>query len=175
MRDPAAQEHPDFTERDFRDALSEFVTGVTVICARADSARFVGFTASSFNSASLDPPLVLWSLSRRSRLIGHFETAERYSINVLADDQVELARRFSRAHRDRFAGVPYRLGWAHAPLIAGAVAWFECRHHAHVHAGDHVVFVGEVVRCGRTKGHALVFQHSRYGRAVPLPHADRDR
>ena len=74
--------------------------------------RFVGFTANSFNSVSLDPPLVLWSLTRRSTSLAAFETAERYAINVLAHDQVELARRFSRPHADRFEGVdlPARLG-----------------------------------------------------------------
>ena len=156
------------TERQFRDALAQFATGVTVICVRRADGRYVGFTANSFNSVSLDPPLVVWSLSRHAENLAAFQSAQRYAINVLAGDQVELARRFSRPHADRFAGVPYRLGAADAPLIEGCVAWFECRHHAQHHAGDHVLFIGEVETCERRSGTALVFHHSRYGSTHPL-------
>jgi flavin reductase (DIM6/NTAB) family NADH-FMN oxidoreductase RutF len=157
--DPAGR-LPAFTPRDFRDALAQFATGVTVICAPGPEGRFVGFTANSFNSVSLDPPLVVWSLDRRAMGLEAFENAERYAINVLANDQVELARRFSRPHADRFAGVAYRLGMAGVPLIDGCVA----RHRA----GDHILFIGEVETCARTKGRGLVFHHGRFGTAHPL-------
>jgi flavin reductase (DIM6/NTAB) family NADH-FMN oxidoreductase RutF len=153
---------PAFNERAFRDALGEFATGVTVICARGPDGRYVGFTANSFNSVSLDPPLVVWSLSRRAENLAAFQAAARYVINVLAADQVELARRFSRPHADRFAGVPFRLGAAQAPLIEGCVAWFECRHHAQHREGDHVLFVGLVETCARRKDAGLVFHHGRF-------------
>lgn len=167
---PAGSAHSDpaFDSRQFRDALAQFATGVTIICARAGDARFVGFTANSFNSVSLDPPLVLWSLARASASLAAFEKAERYVVNVLSSSQVELARRFSRPHADRFAHIDFRLGWANAPLLAGCVAWFECRHHARMVAGDHEVFVGEVVTCERAPGHGLVFQHGRFGTLAPL-------
>ncbi len=155
------------TERQFRDALAQFATGVTVICVRRADGRYVGFTANSFNSVSLDPPLVVWSLHRQAENLAAFQSAQRYAINVLAGDQIELARRFSRPHADRFAGVPYRLGAADAPLIEGCVAWFECRHHAQQNAGDHVLFIGEVETCERTSGTALVFHHSRYSATRP--------
>lgn len=150
------------TEHRFRDALAQFATGVTVIAARRADGRFVGFTANSFNSVSLDPPLVLWSLSRRSLSLPAFEAAERYSVNVLSSEQVELARRFSRPHADRFEGVAYALGWADAPLIEGCVAWIECSHHARHLAGDHVVFIGDVHACARGTGRGLVFHEHRY-------------
>jgi flavin reductase (DIM6/NTAB) family NADH-FMN oxidoreductase RutF len=159
---------PAFTERDFRDALAQFATGVTVICAPGPPGRFVGFTANSFNSVSLDPPLVVWSLSRRANDLAFFERAEHYSINVLAHDQVDLARRFSRPHADRFDGVAYRLGTAGVPLIDGCVASFECRHHVRHRAGDHMLFIGEVSTCARTRGRGLVFHHGRYGTTHPL-------
>jgi flavin reductase (DIM6/NTAB) family NADH-FMN oxidoreductase RutF len=159
---------PAFDERQFRDALAQFATGVTIVCARAAGGRYVGFTANSFNSVSLDPPLVLWSLARRSTSLGIFEAAERYAVNVLSVGQVELARRFSHPHTDRFADVPYRLGWSEAPLIEGCVAWLECRHHAHYAAGDHVLFIGHVVTVERAPGRGLVFQHGRFGSARPL-------
>lgn len=157
-----------FDSRQFRDALAQFATGVTVICAADGAGRFVGFTANSFNSVSLTPPLVLWTLSSRSASLAAFEAADRYSVNVLAAAQTDLARRFSRPHADRFAGVDYRMGWANAPLIAGCAAWFECRHHSRQRAGDHVVFLGEVVTCERASGDGLVFHRGRFGTTVPL-------
>lgn len=157
-----------FTEHQFRDALAQFATGVTVICARHGDGRYVGFTANSFNSVSLEPPLILWSLSRRSVSLPAFEAAERYTVNVLSGAQVELARRFSRPHADRFDGVGYRLGWAGAPLIDGCVAWIECSHHAQHRAGDHVVFIGDVHACERGHGSGLVFHEHRYATTAPL-------
>jgi len=156
-----------FTERQFRDALAQFATGVTVIAVRHGDGRYVGFTANSFNSVSLDPPLVVWSLHASASSITAFQSAEHYAINVLAHDQVALARRFSRPHVDRFSGVDYRLGAADAPLIDGCIAWFECRHRARHRAGDHVLFIGEVETCARRNGKGLVFHHGRYATTRP--------
>ena len=157
-----------FSERQFRDALAQFATGVTIVCARAPNGRYVGFTANSFSSASLDPPLILWTLSRRSSSLTGFESSARYAVNVLAATQMDLARRFSRPHADRFADVAFRLGWSDAPLIEGCIAWFECRHHARERTGDHVLFVGEVMTVERSPGAGLVFQHGRFAATTPL-------
>jgi flavin reductase (DIM6/NTAB) family NADH-FMN oxidoreductase RutF len=165
---------PAFSERQLRDALAQFATGVTVVCAGAADRRYVGFTANSVSSVSLDPPLILWTLARRSASLAAFETADRYTVNVLSAEQVELARRFSRPHADRFANVAFRLGWSDAPLIDGCVAWFECRHHARHRAGDHVVFIGEVVTVERAHGRGLVFQHGRFASTAPLAPAALD-
>ena len=161
-----------FSERQFRDAMAQLATGVSVICARTRDGRFVGFTANSFNSVSLDPPLVSWTLAHKAANLAEFEAADRYAVNVLAHDQADLARRFSRPHADRFAGVPYRLGTSGAPLIEGCIAWFECTQHTQLKAGDHVVFIGEVEHCERKPGTGLVFHHSRF--AIPQPLADGD-
>lgn len=163
---------PAFDERQLRDALAQFATGVTIVCARGPDERYIGFTANSFNSLSLDPPLVLWSLSLRSGSLPAFESAERYAVNVLSSSQVDLARRFSRPHADRFENVPLRLGWSGAPLIEGCVAWFECRQHARHRIGDHMLFIGEIVTAERAGGHGLVFQHGRYGTIGPLERKD---
>lgn len=157
-----------FSERQFRDALAQFATGVTIVCARATDNRYVGFTANSFSSASLDPPLILWTLSQRSLSLAAFEASAGYAVNVLSAGQIELARRFSRPHTDRFANVPFRLGWSDAPLIDGCIAWFECRHHAKHRAGDHVLFIGEVMTVERAPGQGLVFQHGHFGATTPL-------
>ena len=162
----AATARRTFSDRHFRDALGQYATGVTIVCTRAPSGRYVGFTANSFSSVSLDPPLILWTIARASSSLTAFETAERYAVNVLAAEQVELARRFSRPHADRFDGVSHRLGWSDAPLIDGCVAWLECRHHARHIGGDHVVFIGEVVTVERARGAALVFHQGRFARAA---------
>jgi len=158
----AGDDRPAFDQRQFRDALAQFATGVTIVCTRAPNGRYVGFTANSFNSVSLDPPLILWTIAGRSASFAAFESAERYAVNILSSEQADLARRFSRPHADRFAGVAHRLGWSDAPLIDGCVAWLECRHHARHPAGDHVVFVGEVVTVERARGHALIFHQGRF-------------
>ena len=164
----AGEGTPAFDQRQLRDALAQFATGVTIVCARAPNDRYVGFTANSFSSVSLDPPLILWTISHRSASLAAFDAALRYAVNVLSADQAELARRFSRPHTDRFASVPYRLGWSDAPLIDGCVAWFECRHHARHRTGDHVLFIGEVVTVERAHGSGLVFQHGRFAATLPL-------
>jgi len=158
-----------FDDRQFRDAMAQVATGVTVVCARAPDGRYVGFTANSFGSVSLAPPLVLWNLSARSSSLATFEAAQRYSVNVLSAAQADLARRFSRPHADRFASVPYRLGWSDAPLIEGCVAWLECRPHARHRTGDHVLFIGEVVTVERARGQGLLFHHGRFCTTAGLP------
>jgi flavin reductase (DIM6/NTAB) family NADH-FMN oxidoreductase RutF len=150
------------TERQFRDVLGQFATGVTIITARTRHETFVGFTANSFNSVSLEPPLVVWSLALRSRSLAVFQGAERYVVNVLAHDQIELARRFSRPHADRFDGVPFHLGAAAAPRIEGCVAWLECRHHALHPAGDHMLFIGQVDACAHQNVAPLVWHGGRF-------------
>lgn len=161
---------PVVAERHFRDALAQFATGVTIITARAPQG-FVGFTASSFNSVSLQPPLVIWSLARRSRSLAIFQDAARYAVNVLAHNQIELARRFSRPHADRFAGVPFRLGASHAPLIDGCAAWLECRHHAVHDAGDHLLFIGEVISTAHRPLLPLLWHSGQYRLSRPHPEA----
>jgi flavin reductase (DIM6/NTAB) family NADH-FMN oxidoreductase RutF len=152
---------PALGQREFRMALAQFTTGVTIITARA-SHGFVGFTANSFNSVSLEPPLVIWSLSLRSRSLASFEATERYAVNVLARDQIALARRFSRPHQDRFAGVQFRLDKTGAPLIEGCAAWLECRHHALHPAGDHMLFIGEVLAAAHRSVPPLLWHGGRY-------------
>ena len=151
-----------FDSREFRNALGNFATGVTIVTARSQAGEPLGLTANSFNSVSLEPPLIIWSLARRSRSLAAFAGAERYAVNVLAHEQVGLARRFSRPHADRFAEVAYRLGKAGAPLIEGCAAWLECRHHALHPAGDHMLFIGEVDTCGYRHIEPLVWHGGRY-------------
>lgn len=155
-----------FDERAYRNALGNFATGVTVVTAR-DTARFdVGVTANSFNSVSLSPPLVLWSLDRRTRSFATFEQAGHFVINVLAADQVALSRRFARrSEGGKFDGVALSRARSGAPILAGCAAHFLCRKSFSYDGGDHQIFVGEVVDYRDHGRPALMFYRGKY--AVP--------
>lgn len=169
---------PDFEPPHFRQALSRFATGVTVITTfapgaqkgDAHSSHFVGITASSFNSVSLSPPLVLWSLGHRASSLPLFHAGTHYVVNVLAADQLPLCQRFASGSGDRFAQTDYTLGQAGLPILKGALAWFECHNRSRYEEGDHVIFVGEVERCGFSDGtHPLVFHNGQFSTTQRLP------
>lgn len=163
------ESEPVIDARAYRDALGCFATGVTVVTACGPDGRRVGLTASSFNSVSLDPPLVLWSLDKSATSLPVFKAASHYAVNVLAADQTGLSQHFARTLDDKFNGVPYRDGVAGAPLLQGCVAWFECRNAMTYEGGDHLIFVGEVERFDRDDRPALLFHGGRYGLATAHP------
>lgn len=136
-----------------------FATGVTIVTARTAAGTLVGLTANSFNSVSLSPPLVLWSLAKSAGSMAAFSTGSHYAINILSADQQALAQQFASKAVDRFAGVKYVLGSTGAPLLAGAVASFECFNRSQYAEGDHIIFVGEVERCTHTPGSAPLLYH----------------
>ena len=153
---------PEFDIQHFRAALSQFATGVTIITTRDPDGGFFGLTASSFNSVSLNPPLVLWSLGKQSRSMSLFAENSHYVINVLAADQAELAERFASRIDDRFSGVDFTLSQNGLPILGGVSAWFECHNRNRHPEGDHVIFVGEVERCAFARKPALVFHDQRF-------------
>lgn len=150
---------PAFSKAEFRTALGMFATGVTIVTGRAANGGLVGLTANSFNSVSMSPPLVLWSLSQSAASLEAFSTGSHYAINILSSDQQDLARLFSTKGVDRFAGVAYHLGKAGAPLIDGATATFECFNRSRYEEGDHVIFVGEVERCWHNASASPLLYH----------------
>jgi flavin reductase (DIM6/NTAB) family NADH-FMN oxidoreductase RutF len=159
--------------RRFRDAMRRFATGVTIITTNTPEGAPVGLTANSFNSVSLSPPLVLWSLNRHSRSLRVFQGAAHYAVSVLCADQMALATRFAAPVEDRFAGVPWHGGRAGMPLFEGCVAWFECRSAFQYDGGDHVIFVGEVTDFGYSDRIPLLYAGGAYG--IPAPHPDLAR
>jgi flavin reductase (DIM6/NTAB) family NADH-FMN oxidoreductase RutF len=160
---------PDFSAHEFRASLGMFATGVTIVTARTDSGELVGLTANSFNSVSLSPPLVLWSLSKAAGSMAAFSNGLHYAINVLSADQQALAEQFAARGTDRWAGVGYREGGNGAPLLNGAAATFECFNRSQYAEGDHVIFVGEVERCTqRTGASPLLFHGGRFYTEHPL-------
>ena len=146
-----------------------FATGVTIVTARAPDGTVVGLTASSFNSVSLTPPLVLWSLAQAAASLPAFSKGSHYAINVLAADQKALAERFALRGSDRWSGVEFSDGLGRAPLLHGAAATFECFNRSRYEEGDHVIFVGEVERCGFRPGASpLLFHGGRFYTEHPL-------
>jgi flavin reductase (DIM6/NTAB) family NADH-FMN oxidoreductase RutF len=158
---------PEFDTRHFRNALSQFATGVTIITTRLPDGTFLGLTASSFNSVSLDPPLVLWSLAQGASSLPVFTGNSHYVINVLAGDQAVLAERFARRIDNRFEGVDFDLSHTGLPILKGVAAWFECHNRSRYPEGDHVIFVGEVERCDVTPQSALVFHDGKFASTTP--------
>jgi len=150
----------DFTQRDLRDALGRFATGVTVVTTM--SARGpLGITANSFASVSLDPPLVLWSPARKSSRFAAFEAASHFAVHVLAADQREIAQHFARIG-DGFERFGFAPGLGEAPLLGGCAARLECRHAAQFDGGDHLICVGEVLRLAHADRPPLLFHRGAY-------------
>lgn len=155
---------PSFDSSYFRNALGRFPTGVTVVTAQKDDQSHVGLTVSSFNSVSLDPPLVVWSLSRNSSSLAAIQASERYVIHVLGSDQMALASRFARGSaEERFADVTMTQAPNGAPkLDAPCAAWFECFNRSSYDEGDHIIFVGQVEHCGHNDALPLVYHAGGY-------------
>ncbi|TAL84631.1 MAG: flavin reductase [Candidimonas sp.] len=148
----------------FRQALGEFATGVAVITAEGSDGDPIGMTMSSFNSVSIDPPLVLFSVDRCANSLPAMSKAKGFAVNVLGREQEDIANRFARALSDKWSQVKCRVGIAKAPLITGALASFECEPYAQYDGGDHMIFVIRVLRHTVRAGNPapLVFFRGRY-------------
>ena len=148
--------------RGLRTALGQFATGITVVTTRASTGGFVGLTVNSFSALSLQPPLVLWSLRCTSPSLPVFQGAERFVVNVLAEAQVEVSRRFASPLPDKFDGVAHAESTTGLPLLHGAAAWFECRTVSQQMAGDHCLFIAEVERFTASELAPLLFHAGGY-------------
>lgn len=158
--------HADFT-RAFRDALGMFATGITVVATRAPNGEPIGLTVNSFNSVSLDPPLIVWSLANTLPCRPVFEECEYYSVNVLAADQMDLSQRFASRLDDKFGGLEIDEGLYGVPLLRDCCARFECRNISRHNGGDHVVFISEVVRFDREDREPLLYFGGAYRNLSP--------
>ncbi|MFS4580232.1 flavin reductase [Phaeobacter sp. C3_T13_0] len=130
--------------RALRHAFGTFMTGVTVVTAHDQAGEPIGFTANSFTSVSLDPPMLLVCLANSSRNYDAVVTSEGFAVNILAETQIDISNTFARPVEDRFAGINWQKGPEGSPLIEGVSAWFDCSLHKTVEAGDHVILIGEV-------------------------------
>lgn len=149
--------------RALRNALACYATGIAVVTAGTDHGDPIGMTMNSFSSVSLDPPLVLFSIDRRAYSLAAFGAARGYAVNILAAHQAPLCARFARALSDKWDGVRHRPGYGGAPVIEGALAYFECAPWAAYDGGDHQIFVGRVESFGCDgAADALVYFAGRY-------------
>lgn len=147
----------------FRRALAQFASGVAVITATGPDGQAIGLTMSSFNSVSLDPPLILFSIDRKAFSLPAMEAARGYAVNILSRGQEHLSNQFAKSLSDKWSAVEHTLGHCEAPLLANALAHFECVPYANYDGGDHVIFVGRVVRfAADTAGEPLVFFRGAY-------------
>ena len=155
----------DFDIKGFRDAMGAFPTGIAVITAASQEMSHIGITVNSFTSVSLEPPLVLWCIDRRSRRYPHFAQAPGFTVSILASGHREVSARLARAgehNLDGIALIPTELG---PPALADSLAIFECARESVQDAGDHAILIGRVLRFARhdAAGAPLVFFQGRYG------------
>jgi flavin reductase (DIM6/NTAB) family NADH-FMN oxidoreductase RutF/DNA-binding MarR family transcriptional regulator len=158
-----------FDIKDFRRALGQFPTGVTVITTRDKGGDPIGVTASSFNSVSIDPPLVLWSVDKGAYSAGIFENSSHFAVNVLGKDQVATSNKFAGRGEDKFNGVAYQQTESGCALLENCAAQFECKTWNVYEGGDHLIIVGEVIDYRHEQlTSPLVFSSGSY--AVSMQH-----
>ncbi|HJQ70367.1 MAG TPA: flavin reductase family protein [Blastocatellia bacterium] len=155
------------TKDEFRRALGHFASGVTVVTSRCEDGLLRGITVSAFTSLSLDPPLVLICIDKRASLHDYLKEGDHFAVNMLAEDQELISRRFASRDVERFEGLGYRTADTGAPLINGALAAIECRI-AHTYpGGDHTIVIGEVIATHVTEGRPLAYFRGGYARLGP--------
>jgi flavin reductase (DIM6/NTAB) family NADH-FMN oxidoreductase RutF len=153
---------------EFRRVLGHWVTGVAVVAARNANGAPCGLTANAVASLSLNPPLVLACVDHTADSHDCIRAAGSFSINILADDQERLARRFAAWDlTEKFQGVPYHAAPSGAPILDEALAWIDCRLHESLPGGDHTIFIGEVLSGDARQGTPLLYYRGGYGRFVP--------
>ena len=164
MTEAAVSDPSPPTPQALRAALSGFATGVTIVTCSDAKGEPVGLTVNSFNALSLEPPLVLWSLRNASPNLAAFAAARHFAINVLAEPQVDLSRRFAAAdaNANKFDRGAWGQGRCSVPLLAGSAAAFECETVSSQVAGDHTLFIGRVLWATGNTAAPLVFHGGRY-------------
>ena len=146
-----------FDVAEFRNALGSFTTGVTIVTTQGNNGNDVGLTANSFNSVSLDPPMVLWSLGKSALSMTHFQTADHFAVHILAQDQQDLSQRFATRGIDKFSDLDISRGPNNVPLLEQCAARFICKTVYQYEGGDHIIFVGEVISFEHSAKHPLLF------------------
>ncbi|EPR2788543.1 p-hydroxyphenylacetate 3-hydroxylase reductase component [Acinetobacter baumannii] len=153
----------------FRRALGNFATGVTIVTAQNAQGEKVGVTANSFNSVSLDPPLILWSIDKKSSSFSVFEEATHFAVNILSGTQIELSNKFSRRNIDKFADTNFQLGAGRAPILENCSAVFECQRYQVIEGGDHWIIIGRVVKFHDHGRSPLLYHQGAYSAVLPHP------
>lgn len=156
--------------REFRNALGTFATGVTIVTTHDRAGSDVGVTANSFNSVSLDPPLVLWSLAKASKSLAAFLESDYFAVHVLAANQDVLSNQFAKRGGNKFANLNIVRGLGNVPLLTDCAACFQCKVAFRYEGGDHVIFVGQVEQFEHSGHPPLVYHGGSYALAVRMEH-----
>ncbi len=150
------------SETSLRQALGQYATGIAVATTLDGEGEPHGLTINSFNSVSLDPPLVLWSLAKGSHQLEAFETSGCYAINILSETQQEVSVRFAAPVADRFDGCDWDTGSAGAPILSGVVASIQCKTEKILDGGDHIILLGRVVEVSHSSLPPLLYHGGAY-------------
>lgn len=151
-----------FTQQEFRNALGGFATGITVITTLGKNGQKVGMTANSFNSVSLTPPLILWSIGKNTNCFEDFMAADAFAVHVLAEDQQDLSNLFATTGIDRFADLECNEGLSGVPILPHYSVCFQCKMAKQYDGGDHIIMTGEVVQFDDNGLQPLVFYRGNY-------------
>ena len=151
-----------FDEGQLRQALGQFATGITVATTLDANGAPHGLTVNSFNSVSLEPPLVLWSLDKRSHQLEAFRQSGFYAINILGLDQKDLSIRFASPLDNRFDGVSWEKGKTGSPVLTGSLASLDCEIVDLLEGGDHVILLGKVIDMVCNPGAPLLYHGGAY-------------
>ena len=151
-----------FTQLELRNALGSFATGVTIITTLGKNGQKVGMTANSFNSVSLTPPLILWSIGKSTNCFEDFMAAEAFAVHVLAEDQQDLSNRFATTGIDRFAELECTKGFLGSPILPHYSACFQCKMSHQYEGGDHIIMLGEVIEFNDNQHQPLLFHRGNY-------------
>ncbi|MFZ4062478.1 MAG: flavin reductase family protein [Polynucleobacter sp.] len=152
-----------FTSQELRKGFSSFATGVTVITCLDTQNHPHGITISSFNTVSLEPPLILWSLKKHSRLMPNFEVGHKQLIHVLERSQEAMAMHFATVKENQFVNIPHQIAASGLTQIEGCIAYYECETVSVHTGGDHNIIVAKVLNLKHDpEGQPLIFAHSKF-------------
>ncbi|MBL8791279.1 MAG: flavin reductase, partial [Rhizobiales bacterium] len=162
LRDLLKEVTPVIDSKDLRKAFGTFMTGVTVVTTREANGTLRGFTANSFSSVSLQPPLLLVCLSKASGSCAAFSAAKSFAVNILSESQKAVSGNFASKKPDKFADIDYSFSASGNPILPGSVAWFDCEQHSLVEAGDHVILIGRVTSYAHSDANPLGYARGGY-------------
>lgn len=150
----------------FKEAMANYPTGVSVVTAIDENDNPIGLTINSFASVSLDPLLILWSIDNRVSTYEAFKKVDQFAVNILADNQAEVASLFASSSTDnheRFANSSWHQSEHHLPIIKDATATLQCKTFKQIEAGDHIIFIGEIIEIDLEKKPPLLYHGRKMG------------
>ena len=147
---------------EFRKALGKFATGITIVTTLDHNQNPRGFTANSFTSVSLNPPLILICIGDFNESLDLFKKSDFFAVNILNENQKEISNIFASPSKFKFKGIDWHSGKFSSPLIKNSIAWFECKNYNNLTAGDHLILIGEVKSFGEGNGFPLGYFQGSY-------------